>query len=153
MSLAGQHASTTILAPAVACHCTRILAGHSQFASNASTATCEYRLLQVSIKPVLSVYLQSNLQWTCSLKCSKCNIACSKLRIRFPRGTPFWDAENSELFGEAISASFDNLLIRVLIQNSWHYLPLHLAVPAVTRRVPWPVSNASTATCGYRFCK
>ena len=30
---------------------------------------------------------------------------------------------------------------------------LHVAVAAVTRarRVPWPASNASTATCEYRF--
>ena len=26
--------------------------------------------------------------------------------LRFLRGTPFWDAENSEPFGEAIVASF-----------------------------------------------
>ena len=31
------------------------------------------------------------------------------------------------------------------------YLQLHVAVAAVTRRVPWPASNASTATCEYRF--
>jgi hypothetical protein len=42
---------------------------------------------------------------------------------------------------------------RALIRNSWQYLQLHAAVPAVTRRVPWPAStNASTATCGYRLC-
>ena len=43
------------------------------------------------------------------------------------------------------------LIFRALIPNSWQYLQLHAAVPAVTRRVPWPASNAGTATCGYRF--
>ena len=33
------------------------------------------------------------------------------------------------------------------------YLQLHVAVAAVTRRVPWPASNASTATCEYRFLR
>ncbi len=31
------------------------------------------------------------------------------------------------------------------------YLELHAAVPAATRRVQWPASNASTATCLYRL--
>ena len=31
------------------------------------------------------------------------------------------------------------------------YLQLHVAVAAVTRRVSWPASNASTTTCGHRF--
>jgi hypothetical protein len=44
------------------------------------------------------------------------------------------------------------LVFRALIRNSWQYLQLHAAVPAVTRRAPWPAStNAGTATCGYRF--
>ncbi len=40
LAQAGQHASTTILAPAAACRRTRILAGHSQRAGNATAATC-----------------------------------------------------------------------------------------------------------------
>jgi hypothetical protein len=71
---AGQHASTTILAPAAACRRTRILAGHSQRAGNATAATCTCRFLQVSVRPVLSVYPQSHLQFTCNSKSSKCNI-------------------------------------------------------------------------------
>ena len=70
----GQHASTTILAPAAACRRTRILAGHSQRAGNATAATCTRRFLQVSVRPVLSVYPQSHLQFTCNSKSSKCNI-------------------------------------------------------------------------------
>jgi hypothetical protein len=72
----GQHASTTILAPAAACRRTRILAGHSQHAGNATAATCQCtrRFLQVSAKPVLSVYPQPHLQFTCNSKSSKCNI-------------------------------------------------------------------------------
>ena len=73
-SAAGQHASTTILAPAAACRRTRILAGHSQRAGNATAATCTRRFLQVSARPVLSVYPQSHLQFTCNSKSSKCNI-------------------------------------------------------------------------------
>ena len=70
----GQHASTTILAPAAACRRTRILAGHSQRAGNATAATCTRRFLQVSVRPVLSVYPQSHLQFTCNSKSAKCNI-------------------------------------------------------------------------------
>ncbi len=74
INFAGQHASTTILAPAAACRRTRILAGHSQRAGNATAATCTRRFLQVSVRPVLSVYPQSYLQFTWNSKKSKCNI-------------------------------------------------------------------------------
>ena len=56
--------------------------------------------------------------------------------------------EFGRILGEATSASFS---FWALIPNSWQYLQLHAAVPAVTRRVSWPASNASTTTCGYRF--
>ena len=65
---AGQHASTTILAPAAACRRTRILAGHSQRAGNATAATCTRRFLQVSVKPVLSIYPQATLAVYLQLK-------------------------------------------------------------------------------------
>ena len=45
-----------------------------QRAGNATAATCTRRFLQVSVRPVLSVYLQSHLQFTCNSKSSKCNI-------------------------------------------------------------------------------
>jgi hypothetical protein len=86
-----------------------MFAGHSQRASNATTATYEYRFLQVSIKPVLSVYPQSDLQFTCSIKMLEVQYSTLQAKNsvpRFLRGTPFWDAENSEPFGEAILASF-----------------------------------------------
>ncbi len=112
--LPGQHASTTILAPAAACRRTRILAGHSQRAGNATAATCTRRFLQVSVRPVLSVYPQSYLQFTCNSKSSKCNIKLysminAQLRAWFPRGTPFWGC------GEFTTTFFERQLWPVLV--------------------------------------
>ncbi len=45
-----------------------------QRAGNATAATCTRRFLQVSARPVLSVYPQSHLQFTCNSESSKCNI-------------------------------------------------------------------------------
>ncbi len=57
VSTSGQHASTTILALAVAGRCTCMLAGLSVAYEYASTTTCEYRILQVSCHVLLALHV------------------------------------------------------------------------------------------------
>ena len=81
----GQHASTTILALAVAGRCTCILAGPSVAYEYASATTCEYRFLQVTTMPVLAGYLQFYLQFTCSCIL----LARSSAMFQAKNGVPF----------------------------------------------------------------
>jgi hypothetical protein len=78
--------------------------------------TCSYARASADVGRYASIRagtLESDLQCsracslnTCSIKCAKCNVARCKQSIRSPRGTPFCDAESSDLYGEATVARF-----------------------------------------------
>ena len=136
--------STTILAPAAACRRTRILAGHSQRAGNATAATCTRRFLQVSVRPVLSVYPQSHLQFTCNSKSSKCNIKLySMIKCSAKSLVPTWHT----LLGmrRIQNNFFERQLSPVLVTCT--LLARYLPLLAVARRCSCSYPQGSMA-CG-----
>ena len=114
--------------------------------------TCERRRLPLSIDRagtlrVLAV--QSDSRFPCSMKM----LEVQRSTLQAENSVPTWHTflRRGE-FGTFLERRLWPVLVfRALIRNSWRYLQLHAAVPAVTRRVSWPASNASTPTCGYRF--
>jgi hypothetical protein len=104
---------------------------HTRRSGNATAATCTRRLLQVSVRPVLSVYPQSYLQFTCKSKSSKCKIKLySMIKCSAKSLVPTWHTLLG--MGRIQNNLFERQLWPVLVTCT--LLARYLPLLAVARR-------------------